>query len=256
MTDEEAIKHLETNGNYKVIKRLGDIVDYHTADDTPKLKGVILDVETTGLDKDNDKIIELGLIAFEFNKEGKLYSICESHDFYEDPGVPIPEEITKLTGIRDEDVKGKKIDDGVIADILSDVVLVIAHNANFDRPFCEKRFPIFKDLHWACTLNQIPWKEERIAGRKQEYIAYAFNFFYEAHRADSDCKALLHILNQTLPESKQPVFKTLLEAARKPTFKVSAVGAPFDKKDLLKNIIVPKKEELRYLPSWQKILLL
>jgi len=234
MNPQEQIDSLESTGNYRVIQKLPSQTEYNSADDSAKLIGAILDVETTGLDKEKDLIIELGMILFEFNREGKIFKIIAKHDFFEDPGTPIPAEITALTGITDADVKNQKIDDQEVAKIVSNVALVIAHNASFDRAFCEKRLPIFKDLYWACTYSQVPWREEGVAGSKQEYIAYHYRFFYEGHRAVIDCQALLHILSKDLPTSKTPVLKSLLTNARKTTYKIAAVAAPFDKKDDLK----------------------
>jgi DNA polymerase III epsilon subunit-like protein len=48
-------------------------------------------------------------------------------EWLEDPGFSIPPEITKITGITDQMVAGHRIDDGAVNDLLSRVVLVIAH---------------------------------------------------------------------------------------------------------------------------------
>ncbi len=49
------------------------------------------------------------------------------------PGIPIPEYITKLTGISDDIVRGQKIEEDAVAHYLQGVDLIIAHNAQFDR---------------------------------------------------------------------------------------------------------------------------
>jgi DNA polymerase III subunit epsilon len=41
-------------------------------------------------------------------------------------------------------------------------VLVIAHNADFDRRFLERRVPAFATKHWACSRSDIDWKAEGI----------------------------------------------------------------------------------------------
>lgn len=53
------------------------------------------------------------------------------------PGKPIPPEITKLTSITDEMVSGQMIDMQAVHDLVAPADLIIAHNAGFDRPFCE-----------------------------------------------------------------------------------------------------------------------
>ena len=85
----------------------------------------------------------------------------------------------------------------------SRATLVIAHNAAFDRPFVEKQWDVFATKPWGCSMTQVHWRDEGIATQKQELIALCLGFFYEAHRAENDCRALLHILAGTLPLSGQ-----------------------------------------------------
>ena len=62
---------------------------------------VVVDLETTGLDPEKDQIIEIGAIKFVDGVE------TDRIDELIDPGLPIPEFITRLTGISDKDVAGK-----------------------------------------------------------------------------------------------------------------------------------------------------
>ena len=64
----------------------------------------------------------------------------------EDPGIPITPEITEITGITNEMVAGKRIDDAQVVELVSGACIVIAHNLKFDRPFLEQRFPVFEAL--------------------------------------------------------------------------------------------------------------
>ena len=99
--------------------------------------GIYLDTETTGMDADDDEIIELALVPFEFDKAGNIYRILPAYNGFQDPGIPIPEIITQITGITDDMVKGQSIDLEQVSKMLSEAVIVIAHNARFDRPFVE-----------------------------------------------------------------------------------------------------------------------
>lgn len=74
--------------------------------------------------------------------------------------IGIPEEITKITGITQEMVQGKLIDPADVEKFAADADLIIAHNAGFDRKFLEKFAPAFERKPWACSMAQIPWKEE------------------------------------------------------------------------------------------------
>src|SRR4051794_40908571 len=121
--------------------RLQPQAEYNPPDDIPKLVAAVVDVETTGTDPDRDKIIELGICLFEYDRQsGRIYKVLGSWEWLEDPGSSIPPEITKITGITDEMVTGHRIDDHAVYDLLSRVVLVIAHHADFDRRFLEKDF--------------------------------------------------------------------------------------------------------------------
>jgi DNA polymerase III subunit epsilon len=96
-------------------------------------------------------------------------------------------------------VAGHRIADEAVHDLLGRVVLVIAHNADFDRRFLEKRLSVFATKHWACSRFDIDWKAEGIRSSAIEFVAYSLGFFHDGHRAASDCRATLHALAQPLP---------------------------------------------------------
>ena len=191
---------------------------------------VLLDTETTGLSAEDESIIELGMVKVLYSPSAKqIVSIVDVISLYEDPGKPIPELITELTGITDEMVQGQHIDDSLVASWLSDDPLVVAHNAQFDRPFFEKRFAALGHLSWACSASGIDWKALGFESRKLEYLLLRLGWFYEGHRAATDCLAMAWLFH-LLPES---VANLLSEADRR-TVLVRAFGAPFDVKDYLK----------------------
>jgi DNA polymerase-3 subunit epsilon len=111
---------------------------------------------------------------------------------------------------------------------------VIAHNAKFDRVFLENRLPIFEFLPWSCSLEQVDWRGEGIASAKLEYLAYQYGMFYDAHRADVDCFALLEVLQQKLPKTGKLVFKCILDLLIEKSYIIYAIGSPFETKDTLK----------------------
>ncbi len=198
-------------------------------------KLAILDTETTGVQPTTDRIIELGIVIVEYCPEtGQAYRVLQTFDGLEYPGMPIPPESTRIHGITDAMVSGKKIDDATVDLLMSDVSLVIAHNAKFDRGFVESRWPLFKQKSWACSYAQVPWKSEGLGSASLEFLAYRFGFHFSGHRASNDCHALLEVLQSDLPDSGDRVMKILLERARIPEIKVWALNAPFDHKDRLK----------------------
>lgn len=231
----KAIEELEANG-YKVIKPFAQKEFYETNHIGSNLeKLAILDVETTGTNFNNDRIIELGIVVAEYcPKTGTIFKVLETFNQLEDPEIPISEVSSKIHGITDDMVRGQKIDGEYVKNLISDVSVVIAHNASFDRTFTEKRFPFFKEMAWACSFTQIPWKEEGISSAALEFIAYKFGFHFSGHRAAKDCHALLEIMHSTLPHSQNKVLKALLDNAFTPSIKLWAINSGYDSKDLLK----------------------
>jgi Exonuclease len=156
---EQMARSLTESGDYRVTSRLEPQAEYHPPDSSPKLVAAVADVETTGTNPHRDKIIELGICLFEYDHQnGRIYRVLGSWVWLEDPGFSIPPEITSITGITDELVAGHRIDDRAVDDLLGRGVLVIAHNASFDRRFLEKRLPTFVTKHWACSRADIDWR--------------------------------------------------------------------------------------------------
>jgi DNA polymerase-3 subunit epsilon len=233
---QELAQKLAADPNFRVLRRFTPRKRYREEDPSPERLGygVILDTETTGKDPTVDRIIEIGLVKFTFDKEtGEVVQVVDTYNALEDPGMPIDPAASRVNGITDEMVRGKQIDDAAVEAFVSNADITIAHNAGFDRAFCERRFPLFRQKAWGCSRSQVDWEAERIGGAKMDYIAFRLGFFYEAHRAEADCLALLEILATTLPESKVPALKKILEAYQKIDLRIWAIEAPFDKKGLL-----------------------
>lgn len=98
------------------------------------MKFAVLDFETTGTSPDQDEIIQAGLALID--ETGAVSSVYGS---LVKPAKPIPEWITQLTGIGDEDVREAPELDAVLAELvplLQDAVLV-AHNVSFDAAFLQ-----------------------------------------------------------------------------------------------------------------------
>lgn len=196
-------------------------------------RGLFVDTETTGLDHAKDKVVEFGAIKFEYVVDtGAIISIGAPFHAYSDPGRPIPPEMTKIHGITDEMVAGKAIDRDALAEFARNVDLVVAHNAEFDRRFCEGIWPGFETLPWACSMEQVPWAEEGVEGRKLSYIAAALGYFYDAHHAVDDCMAALFLLSLQLPSGRTGLAR-LLDRALQDGRRVWAIDAPFETKDIL-----------------------
>lgn len=230
---EETATRLEAHPDYRVLRRLPSEPSSEGAGE-PVRRALFVDVETTGVDAGRDKVIELAMVLFGYDAEGRVTGVEARFDQLEDPGRPIPPEIVELTGIRDEDVRGRRIDEGEALDLISRAHLVVAHNARFDRAFLERRLGVFEELPWACSALDVPWRREGLESRKLEFLVYRFGAFYDGHRAVNDCVAGVHVLSRLLPKAGVPAMSALLASARRRDVLCRAVGAPFETKDLLK----------------------
>jgi len=235
VTDYEAIaRRLTETGEYRILRRIHPRDHYADDDGTPKKIGVVLDVETTGLDPAKDEIIELAMIKFEFSADGRIFRVLDTFSKLREPSVPISAEITVLTGISTEDVEGQAIDPEHVAAFVADAAIIIAHNAGFDRKFCERAWPCFERKAWACSIEEVDWRAEGFEGSRLGYLLAGCGLFHDGHRAAADCQALLEVLSLPLPHSEDLALKQLLDAARKPTVRVWAQNSPFDLKEVLK----------------------
>lgn len=231
---EAMAQTLAQHPDFRVLRRLQPVADYGGLHGQPTQRVIVLDTETTGLDSKTESIIELAMLSVLVDAATGLpvgpVSIYES---FEDPGKPIPPQITEITGIDDSMVQGQRIDDAAVHDLVAQADLVVAHNAGFDRPFVEARFPVFASKAWGCSFQGIDWKKEGSGSAKLEFLASERGWFYDAHRAQVDCHALLQVLASPLADG-QTGLSRLLAGAGQTRYKLRATGAPFEAKDKLK----------------------
>jgi len=190
---------------HKIFDRVPELpLEQYISDDS---LAAIIDLETMGLDYKSCKILEIGIIVFSISSMMQFRSVNSVYSELNDPKMSIPENITKLTGINNKLVEGKKIAWDAVGDLIEPVDYVICHNAGFDRKFLEAQTPsivseLFKKKKFGCTKNDIDWKAQGFANTKLDYLNWSNDHFYDAHRAINDCWATLNIIKQTgsIPE--------------------------------------------------------
>ena len=109
-----------------------DIVVNPTDEDIYSSTYVIFDTETTGFNPGlHDSMIEIGAVKV-INGE-----VTDHFSVFVNPQVPIPYEITQLTGINDEMVMEAEIIEKVLPEFVEfcEGAVLVAHNANFDMSF-------------------------------------------------------------------------------------------------------------------------
>ncbi|WP_454719120.1 3'-5' exonuclease [Caulobacter segnis] len=230
---EAMAAQLEASGRYRLLRRFESCTLAPIANAGLLKAGVYVDTETTGTDPLKDEIIELAMVPFQYDAEGQVCSVGAPFVALREPSVPISEEITRITGITPEMVAGKTIDPNAVAAFIAPAMVVIAHNAQFDRRFVERQYEAFKLKGWACSMSQVAWADHGFEGTKLAYLAGQCGFFFDGHRAENDCLAGLEILGRPL-KSGRTALSHLLETARKSSWRIWAERAPYDQKDKLK----------------------
>lgn len=236
----EALGVLQSHPDFRILQRLKvPEANFYPPTGKEIRRGLYLDTETTGTDSLKCKILELALVPFIYEAGGRLLGIrtdqCMS--FLNDPGVELTEEIRRLTGIEPEDIVGKSLDYDVIHTMLPGVDMVIAHNAGYDRKVLEREVPAFRAYNWACSQQDVPWRQVFHAPvEKLEVLAmYLGGVFYGAHRAMIDCFAGVHVLANVADNDGRTAFEYLEEACFRESCRIWAVGSPFETKDMLRD---------------------
>ena len=148
---------------------------------------IVFDLETTGLDLVNDRIIQISYIKI--HPDGKE----ERNNIFVNPGKPIPQDVTALTGISDDDVKDSPL--------FKDIAVKLSENfRNCDfAGFNSNHFDIPMLAEERCRLidaQTIFHKMERrnLAAAYKFYCGRKMEEDFSAHRADEDTEATYRVL--------------------------------------------------------------
>jgi len=150
---------LAKSPDYRGLRRLIPRTEFASCEGQTTKVGILLDVETTGLNTAQDEIIELAMVKFDYLPDDRIARITGVFSSFNEPSNPIPTEISELTGITDEMVSGHRIDPDAVSACASDAVIIIAHNANFDRKFVERYWPVFEKKNWVCSATEVEWRK-------------------------------------------------------------------------------------------------
>lgn len=154
---------------------------------------VVFDIETTGLYAGKDKITEIGAVKL---LNGK---VTDTFSTFVNPGIPIPEFITKLTGINDAMVAGapgiKEALDSFMQ--FTRELPVVAHNASFDTGFIKHNaIAAGKKFNNSIidTLQMSRYLFPKLAKHKLDIVAKHLDIKLENHhRAINDAEATAQI---------------------------------------------------------------
>ena len=180
--------HFEENQNEEKSKNLikSNQSSLMTNQNTTLEKILILDTETTGLDENEDEIIEIGCILFHVSSKSVLSQVSflfpvSTNEAEHVNGISA--EVTNVT---------QPWEDGLnfFLKLVDYSDLIVAHNADFDRKWFGKgRLPKL-DKKWICSLEDINWTFQKSLKLRPSVTDLALSFsipVWNLHRALSDC---------------------------------------------------------------------
>lgn len=153
---------------------------------------ISIDLETTGLNPAEDRIIEVGAVLVE---DG---IIKDTLDILINPGIHIPAKITEITGITDAMVK----DAPQLGDVIHSIFgflgnyIILGHNVQFDYSFLKKaasdfNIPFARNGIDTCAIAKKVLPD--IKSRSLEYLCGYFNIKNTHHRALADAYSALEV---------------------------------------------------------------
>jgi len=167
------------------------------------------DIESTGLDPNVDEIVEIGMVIYDTHNKRHL----ALHSDMLQTTVSLKDTMS-IHGINDEMAKSGY-------DVLYNPwkiiehykpVLIVAHNAEFDKSFMVKRWSEFKSLQWVCTKKDL--QHDQMIGytssSRLQHLAVDYGLYQgNAHKALWDaltcCEiAAQHDLNLVLAHLNEP----------------------------------------------------
>lgn len=162
---------------------------------------VVFDLEATGLDLVNDRIIQISYVKVRPNdKKGEE----ERKSIFVNPGKPIPDFVQKLTGITDEMVKDAPTFKQLakqLADAFTGCDFAGFNSDRFDVPMLAEEF-LRAGVDFDFSKCRLIDAQNIFHKREPRNLAAAYRFYtghkmeddFRAHRADQDAEATYRVL--------------------------------------------------------------
>lgn len=235
----EAVREADDSWDVRILRRVCDIeqMTWGQTGERPPLDQTrfigVVDCETTALDALTASVIDVALCVLEVGPDGQIVGLAECRQALRDPGMAIPMEITRLTGICNADVAGARFDADDWTNVLNRCDMLVAHNAAYDAVVLERLLPGIRGKRWACSMREIDWPGIGFDSRVLGYLLTQIDLFNKGHRAMADVTSLVHLLAWQAPDGRC-LMAHLLQSADRTTVRVEALRARYSKKGLLK----------------------
>lgn len=187
----------------------------------------LIDTETTGMNPDVDRTIEVAVTLFDVKHAQPVASFAS---LIQGPAENAAESINGVPAAMLPEAREAERVWSAVRWIAEPAQIIIAHNSEFDRQFTP-------DLGrpWVCSEGDITWPDSNKGGRGGSLAHLALSFglgVASAHRAMADVDTLARILTR-LAEKGHDLEAMLVHAMRPKAMFHSL--APFEMKDVVKN---------------------
>ncbi len=188
---------------------------------------LILDTETTGLDENNDEVIEIGCILFHVPTKSVLSQLSfllpvQINDAQHINGIPV-----EVSNVSQPWTEGMDL----LLKLVDSCDLIVAHNAAFDKKWFGKGNLPNLNKNWLCSLEDINWSFKKNLKSRPSVtdLALSFNIpVWNLHRALSDCYYISEVFK------KIENLENLLLKATEPKYLYKAIVS-YEDRSLAKN---------------------
>jgi DNA polymerase-3 subunit epsilon len=175
---------------------------------------VVFDLETTGTRPGTSRIVEVGAVRM------LGFEAVATFERLVNPGFPVPETITRITGIQTRDVRGAARIDRVLPEFLrfAGGAVLVAHNARFDVGFVDAELARLHGRRLAApVIDTVALARRLLAGRvsRMNLATLAERFdtrVRPCHRALADAEATAEVLACLLGMAQEQGVRTVADA--------------------------------------------
>jgi DNA polymerase-3 subunit epsilon len=186
---------------------------------------VVIDTETTGLDAEVDRIVEIAFVTF------RAGEVVDRRSFLVNPGRPIPKESSDVTGIDDEMVKDAPPFSAVVEEMvrLLERCVPVAYNAEYDRKILQAELArsgvalsvlpaaLRRNVEW---IDPLIWARELQRAEKSRALSEVAERLgielTQAHRAADDAEATLKVFSAFRRDPRVPrTYGALIQEQRR-----------------------------------------